>query len=208
MNKRWKYLGLLMIFLGLFFILLEPINHFIISRSSKNIVNSLDSQTIENNNNKNKGEFNFHNVDNINSSFIFEMSNIEEEKVIGIVSIPEVDMDLPIFKGLSNANLMAGAGTMKENQQMGEENYALAGHNWRDQKTLFSPLHRVKKGMMVYLTDLEDTYKYKIDKILMVPPERVDIIEDADESVLTFVTCNYNGTKRLIVQGSLIDHDK
>ena len=41
------------------------------------------------------------------------------------ISIPELNMNLPIFKGFENVALYYGAGTMKENQVMGQGNYSL-----------------------------------------------------------------------------------
>ncbi len=51
----------------------------------------------------------------------------------------------PFFKGLSNVALLTGAGTMKEDQVMGKNNYALASHRTEDGVSLFSPLERTKK---------------------------------------------------------------
>ena len=36
------------------------------------------------------------------------------------IAIPELKMNLPIFKGLDNVGLYYGAGTMKEDQVMGK----------------------------------------------------------------------------------------
>ena len=64
--------------------------------------------------------------------------------VIGGISIPELNMNLPIFKGLENVALYYGAGTMKENQVMGQGNYSLASHHvfglTGANAMLFSPL--------------------------------------------------------------------
>ncbi len=50
--------------------------------------------------------------------------------VIGGIAIPELGINLPIFKGLGNTELIYGAGTMKEEQVMGgENNYSLASHH-------------------------------------------------------------------------------
>ena len=59
----------------------------------------------------------------------FENKNLP---VIGAIAIPSVEINLPIFKGLSNVALLTGAGTMKENQVMGKNNYALASHRTED----------------------------------------------------------------------------
>lgn len=50
--------------------------------------------------------------------------------VVGGIAIPDLAINLPIFKGVTNDNLLYGAGTMKDNQVMGgENNYTLASHH-------------------------------------------------------------------------------
>ncbi len=137
--------------------------------------------------------------------------------VIGGISIPEVSMNLPIFKGLDNVGLYYGAGTMKEDQQMGQGNYALASHHvfgiTGASDMLFSPLDRAKIGMKIYITDKEKIYTYTISSIESVAPERVDVINDIEGvAEITLVTCeDAAATSRTIVKGTLestIDYDK
>ena len=137
--------------------------------------------------------------------------------VIGGISIPEVSMNLPIFKGLDNVGLYYGAGTMKEDQQMGQGNYALASHHvfgiTGASDMLFSPLDRAKIGMKIYITDKEKIYTYTISSIESVAPERVDVINDTEGvTEITLVTCeDAAATSRTIVKGTLestIDYDK
>ena len=137
--------------------------------------------------------------------------------VIGGISIPDVSMNLPIFKGLDNVGLYYGAGTMKEDQQMGQGNYALASHHvfgiTGASDMLFSPLDRAKIGMKIYITDKEKIYTYTISSIESVAPERVDVINDTEGvAEITLVTCeDAAATSRTIVKGTLestIDYDK
>ncbi|RSJ82108.1 Sortase family protein [Streptococcus cristatus] len=137
--------------------------------------------------------------------------------VIGGISIPEVSMNLPIFKGLDNVGLYYGAGTMKEDQHMGQGNYALASHHvfgiTGASDMLFSPLDRAKIGMKIYITDKEKIYTYTISSIESVAPERVDVINDTEGvAEITLVTCeDAAATGRTIVKGTLestIDYDK
>lgn len=175
----------------------------LIEKRTQSVVDTLDSETIQINLER-EASFDFSSLENITSSSLFSLSGFEEHHAIGVIYSPEIEMEVPIFKGLSNTDLFVGAGTMKEEQCMGEGNYALASHNWRDQTTLFSALHRAEKGMSLFLTDLENIYEYEIDVIEMVHPNRIDLIEDTDETILTLVTCNHDGTERLIVQATLV----
>ncbi|CAG5164535.1 sortase SrtA [Streptococcus pneumoniae] len=125
------------------------------------------------------------------------------------IAIPELEMNLPIFKGLDNVNLFYGAGTMKREQVMGEGNYSLASHHIfgvdNANKMLFSPLDNAKNGMKIYLTDKNKVYTYEIREVKRVTPDRVDEVDDRDGvNEITLVTCeDLAATERIIVKGDL-----
>ena len=156
------------------------------------------------------GNFDFESVKSLSSEAVLSAQwNSQQLPVIGGIAIPELEMNLPIFKGLDNINLFYGAGTMKPNQEMGKGNYSLASHRIflgekADQK-LFSPLANAEKGMKIYLTDKEKVYTYEIVEVKIVTPDRVDVIEDREGiDELTLVTCeDSNATERIIVKGNL-----
>nr|7S53_A Chain A, Class A sortase, sortase A chimera [synthetic construct] len=153
------------------------------------------------------------------SSVLQAQMAAQQLPVIGGIAIPELGINLPIFKGLGNTELIYGAGTMKEEQVMGgENNYSLASHHifgiTGSSQMLFSPLERAQNGMSIYLTDKEKIYEYIIKDVFTVAPERVDVIDDtAGLKEVTLVTCDKptETTKRIIVKGELkteYDFDK
>lgn len=129
--------------------------------------------------------------------------------VIGAMAVPELEMNLPIVKGLDNASLAIGAGTMKEGQKMGKGNYALASHSlfygWRFEELLFSPLRRAQKGMKIYTRDSEKIYTYVIDNIFVVDPDAGYVAFDSEgEGIITLITCTDTyATQRLVVRGKI-----
>lgn len=87
---------------------------------------------------------------------------------------------------------------MKEEQVMGEGNYALAGHNMVDPDLLFSPVMEVEIGDTIYLTDLTKIYEYQVIVHDEVEPTDVHVIEDQPgETWLTLITCDDTLTKRV-----------
>ena len=155
-----------------------------------------------------EGNFDFDSVKSISSEAVLAAQwDAQQLPVIGGIAIPEVEINLPIFKGLDNVNLFYGAGTMKANQKMGEGNYSLASHHIftaeNASQMLFSPLVNAKAGMKIYLTDKDKVYTYEIREVKHVTPDRVDEIEDRDGiKEITLVTCvDYNATERIIVKG-------
>lgn len=202
MKKTTLLFGILVVIAGIMLIFFEPITDWRINRLSQSVVESSEASGMSSD--KVDTHYDFDKVKELSFSSLLTLPNADNVEGIGIISMPEVDMTLPILDGLSDANLMAGAGTMKQDQVPGQGNYSIAGHNWRDRTTLFSPLHRAEKGMSIFLTIDGETYEYSVSTIQTVEPTRIDIIEDQDEPLLTLVTCNHDGSKRLIVQATLV----
>lgn len=124
---------------------------------------------------------------------------------VGSIAIPTVQIKLPIFLGVANENLLYGAGTAKENQKLGEGNYALASHQTFEPNLLFTPLHGISIDDPIYVTDKDTLYEYRTTSKFEVEPSQSEVIDDVkNKKMITLVTCNnVEGEKRLIVQGEL-----
>ena len=129
-----------------------------------------------------------------------------ELPVIGGIAVPSVEIQLPIFKGLSNDALLFGAGTFSSVQQMGQGNYALASHRIENSTILFTRLEEVKLGSAIYLTDLNQIYTYETIASERIEAHQVEVVEDVpDETLVTLITCGEAaGITRWMVQGKLI----
>ena len=180
---------------------------FMVWNTNKYQVSQVTKEKIEENKEA-EGNFDFDSVKSISSEAVLAAQwDAQQLPVIGGIAIPEVEINLPIFKGLDNVNLFYGAGTMKANQKMGEGNYSLASHHIftaeNASQMLFSPLVNAKAGMKIYLTDKDKVYTYEIREVKHVTPDRVDEIEDREGvKEITLVTCvDYNATERIIVKG-------
>ena len=180
---------------------------FMVWNTNKYQVSQVTKEKIEENKDT-EGNFDFDSVKSISSEAVLAAQwDSQQLPVIGGIAIPEVEINLPIFKGLDNVNLFYGAGTMKANQKMGEGNYSLASHHIftaeNASQMLFSPLVNAKAGMKIYLTDKDKVYTYEIREVKHVTPDRVDEIEDREGvKEITLVTCvDYNATERIIVKG-------
>ncbi|MFJ8264175.1 class A sortase [Rummeliibacillus sp. NPDC094406] len=203
MRKLSLVLGILFLFAGLVLIFQKPIMGYLVANMSDE---TIQKSSIEKAKVATDTTFDFNEVKNISLQDVINAQTKKKDvHAIGAISVPDITMQLPIVYGISNVNLTIGAGTMKADQTMGQGNYALAGHNMNNDKTLFSPLTRAKKGMKIYITDFKNIYEYKISDMFIVKPTQVEVIQDqADEKLITLVTCNYNGEKRMIVRGMFI----
>ena len=202
---------LLMVLVGLALIFNKPIRNFLIGQHSNHYqVSKVSKKEIKKNENADVS-YDFSAVEPVSiQSVLTSQASGTNLPVIGGIAVPDVGINLPIFKGLGNTELTYGAGTMKENQVMGgDNNYALASHHVfglaGSSKMLFSPLENAKVGMKIYLTDKSTIYTYVITAIESVTPDRSDVINDTPgQSQVTLVTCtDQEATERIIVQGDL-----
>lgn len=206
----WNILTVVLVIVSLALIFNTSIRNFIIGwNTNKYQITKVTAEDIEKNKQA-ETTFDFDQVQSISTEAILAAQwDAQRLPVIGGIAVPELGINLPIFKGVFNTSLMYGAGTMKENQEMGKGNYALASHHifgvTGAADVLFSPLDRAKNGMKIYITDKTNVYTYVIDSVEIVSPESVYVIDDVEgRTEVTLVTCtDYNATQRIIVKGVL-----
>lgn len=214
-NKKNKRKNILINFLAGFLILLSLALIFnskirdivMVWITNRYQISQVSKENIDENQNV-KGNFDFNSVKSLSSEEVLKSQwDAQKLPVIGGIAIPELEINLPIFKGLDNVNLFYGAGTMKADQVMGKGNYSLASHHIftaeNANQMLFSPLVHAKSGMKIYLTDKDKVYTYEITELKRVTPDRVDEVDDREGiDEITLVTCvDYNETERIIVKG-------
>jgi len=142
------------------------------------------------------------------TSILQNASDIDKEQVIGAIIITSVGLYQPIFNGATKASLIAGAGTMKSDQIMGQGNYCLAGHHMKDESLLFGPLLQVKIGDWIQLTDKVKLYTYEVTEIVVIHQNDVEVLEDTKTPAVTLITCDQTGVGtnyRYMVKGALIN---
>ncbi len=203
--SKWRLvLGSLLIILALALFAVNPIKDYLIGqRTQVNTVGNLSREQIEANQNRDVS-FNFADVSTIDAfDVISDGVNPNDLPVIGGIAMPELKMNLPIYKGTSNEGMYYGAGTLSPDQVMGQSNYALASHHSKHHDLLFAPLLNAKEGQTIYLTDLDKVYEYKVDSVFVVDPSAMDVLNPSDQAKVTLITCTSDLANRLIVQGTL-----
>lgn len=206
--KRFCFLLILFLLftIGLIFIFNEPIKQYLVRSMTQEVIQQAPK---DKNEKKAKPSFDFSDVKEVTLQDVAKeranlKKNIQSMDYLGTIDIPSVHINLPILEGVSNSVLSSGAGTMKPNQKMGTENYALASHNMNDQTTLFSPLVNLQKGAKIYLKNSKHTYIYKAESIRYISPKDTQVIANHGKKEITLITCNTSGDQRLCVQGPLI----
>ncbi|WP_233554917.1 class A sortase [Atopobacter sp. AH10] len=206
-NKCINVISFLLIVAGLAMLAAQPIKYYLIGRNqNKYALSHLTAKDLKENKNK-VANFDFSTVENVDATGVIKNSlKGKPLPVIGGIAIPAVKLNLPIYKGVENAQLISGAGTLRPEQEMGKGNYPLASHRMKDESLLFTPLIHLQKGDLIYLTDLQYIYVYKTENLMEVEPTRTDLIEDDPNGAkqVTLITCNIDGSKREIAQGTYV----
>ncbi|KRN93748.1 class A sortase [Pediococcus stilesii] len=207
MNKKLKNwlvsIGLsLLVLLSLALIFNRQIKTWMVAQYNPTI-----NEKVVATNSKKKGSFDYSKVKSLDWQTVLKARASENRiKVIGEIAYPDVDIHLPIGKGVDNLTLALAAGTLKADQKMGEGNYALAGHHMVDKQVLFSPLYwKAKIGQKVYLTDETNIYEYQVNVRQFIKATDVQVVDDVkDQKLLTLVTCDDTGEGRLMIRAKFV----
>lgn len=209
-----KGIGLVIIALGVILILLPYVPGEIIKLKSNSTVNYINDITVEElrENQQGEGDYDFDRVTDVGISSTLKASRKFDKKlVIGQLIIPDININLPVLKGLSESNMLAGAATMKKDQVMGKGNFSLAGHHMKRKDILFGRLMDIKKGSIIMLTDKKTVYEYVVYDTAVVPDTAVDMIsdyksEERGKPVISLMTCYYSSRtkKRFFALAELV----
>ena len=195
----------LMMVVGLCLIFNQQISDFLVKQmTTTEMHKKITSKT-------KKGTFDFSKLKEATMKSVLKARFIDSKNgVIGKIAVPAVNLKLPIYYGISNDNLLRGAGTMKKDQKMGKGNYTLAGHHMNNPNILFSPLAKAKVGEKVYLTNGKKVFVYKLNVKRRITKYQVEVINDVpNKKMITLITCDpvkgvAHTPYRILLQGNLV----
>lgn len=127
--------------------------------------------------------------------------------MMGSLQIPKINVDLPIYHGVSEDVLAKGIGHMPQTAFPigGEGNHAvLTGHTGLPSAKLFTDLTELTEGDIFYISVLGQTLAYQVDQIKVVlPDDGQDLVTVPGKDYCTLVTCTPYGinSHRLLVRG-------
>ncbi|MCQ2569479.1 MAG: sortase, partial [Limosilactobacillus sp.] len=59
-----------------------------------------------------------------------------------------------------------------------------------------------KVGQKIYLTDMDKVYQYEVSERTFIPATKVEVVNDTPEKIITLITCNSDGSRRLMIRGN------
>ena len=131
--------------------------------------------------------------------------NVDGTGNMGFISIPKINVDLPIYHGTSDAVLQTSighidgtslpSGSIHSNPDDYDEvefasHSVLSGHRGLPSAKLFSDLDAMEEGDVFYLTILDQTLTYQVDQItVIVPEDSSELVLFPGKDYCTLMTC-------------------
>ena len=140
--------------------------------------------------------------------------NVIGRGIMGYVSVPKINVTLPIYHGTDSGTLERGIGHLLGTSLPvgGDSTHSvLTAHSGMASQRMFSDLPQLKEGDVFYLEVLNETLAYQVDQIKTVLPHDTTYLGiEAEQDLCTLVTCTPFGvnTHRLLVRGHRIPYEE
>lgn len=158
-------------------------------------------------------DYNEDNVESLSAMTILKYKNDMNRSIAkGRIVIDSIDLNLKIYEGLNNANLLKGACEQlpRSEMKMGEVgNYILAAHCSRyDKSFMFTSLRYLKSGDEIKVSDDKNVYVYKVNFVKKVNRNDTSLInESTTDKLITLYTCydvnHFYPKYRIVARGTL-----
>lgn len=131
---------------------------------------------------------------------------------LGHITIPKINVNLPIYNGTSQDVLSKGVGHIEQSSYPlgGESTHCvLTGHRGLPSAVLFTDLDKLEIGDEFYLHVLDEILAYKVDQIKVVEPNEsgdLEIIDGKDYCTLVTCTPYAINSHRLLVRGERTEY--
>ncbi|MGN0501396.1 MAG: class C sortase, partial [Ruminococcus sp.] len=142
-----------------------------------------------------------------------DMLKVDNTDVMATISIPKINLNLPVYHGTSAEVLKKGVGHLSSSSLPvgGKGTHAiLSGHTGNSNLRLFSDVNQIEEGDVFYISCLNEKLAYKVNQIKVILPTETDDLQiNPDEDYVTLVTCTPFGVNshRLLVRGTRISLD-
>ena len=128
------------------------------------------------------------------------------DEVFGVISIPAMELEMPIYLGATEQHMAAGAAHLSQTSlPIGGENTncVIAGHRGYNGASYFRYIDKLKVGDLVSVTNLWETLTYRVCEIKIIDPHDVtEILIQPGRELLTLLTCHpyaSGGRQRYVV---------
>ena len=148
--------------------------------------------------------------------FSYEQSAIDlseygiENNVIGYISIPKINIEVPILLGANTANMKKGAVHLTETSYPiggANTNSVIAAHRGYGKSTLFRHIDKIGVGDKIHIRNFKEELTYEVYEIKIINPDDISELEIQEgQDIITLITCHpYRvNTQRYIVKAKRV----
>ncbi len=145
-----------------------------------------------------------------NSKEYLSILDVDQNGTMGYISIPKIDVKIPIYHGTSAKVLQKGVGHLEGSAFPvgGESTHSiLSAHRGLPSSKLFTDLDQLVEGDKFFIYILDKVLVYQIDQILVIDPSNTEPLRIQEgKDYVTLVTCTPYAvnTHRLLVRGTRV----
>ena len=131
--------------------------------------------------------------------------------MMGYISIPKIDVNLPIYQGREEKALQSGAGWWVATSLPtgGESTHCvITAHTGLVKAKMFTDVDQLEIGDMLTLSILDRVLTYEVDQVQITEPDNFEpLLIEKGQDYVTLYTCYPYGvnTQRLLVRGHRIE---
>ena len=226
MNKRNTIIMIILFFIGLLTLFYPTLSNYYNEKMGsktiynyENIIDSYDSKKfkeIKDNAikyNKDLSKLSDPLIDYKEIKNYNNILNVNDEGMMGYLSIDKIRVEIPIYHGTSNDTLNSFVGHVEGTSLpiggIGTHS-VLSAHRGLPSAKLFSDLDKLEVGDTFKIIVLDEVLTYEVDKISIVKPNNSkELMKVKDKDYVTLLTCTPYGinTHRLLIRGVRIDNN-
>ena len=131
---------------------------------------------------------------------------LNNQDILGMIEIEKIQLKYIVVEGTEKENIRVTIGHMSRTAPMGGDgNCALAGHRGGTYGIFFKNIDQLDIDDDIKITDIKGkAYNYKVYNKMVTEATDMTVIDDVPgEKTLTLISCEENGTKRLIIHARL-----
>lgn len=117
-----------------------------------------------------------------------------EDGVAAVLSIPAIELEMPVYLGASYDNMAAGATVLGQTSlPIGGDNTncVIAGHRGWNGAAYFLNIDKLQEGDEVQLINLWETMNYTVTEIRIIEPTDIkQVLIQEDRELLTLMSCH------------------
>lgn len=119
----------------------------------------------------------------------------KSNKVIGVVKIPKMHLEAPLYYGASEENLKKGVAVLEyTSMPIGgiDTNCVIAGHRGGYQgEAMLKEIELLEKGDHIYLVNQWETLVYGVKEIEIIDPDEIEkVMIQKGKDMITLITCH------------------